>query len=98
DRHPGEETAECGAGGGPAVAAEAFGAVAGDGADGAGGRHLADAVVVPVGEEDVAAGVDRHPAEAAECGGGGGPAVAAEAGGAVAGDGADGRRQQAAVF
>src|SRR5207244_4239877 len=98
DRHPGG-VIEFGAGGRPAVAAEAAvpaagGAAAGDGADEARGRHLADALVVGIDDEDVAAGIDRHPGGVIEFGAGGRPAVAAEAavpaaGGAAAGDGAD---------
>jgi hypothetical protein len=97
DRNPSWQI-ECGAGGGPAVAAEARGAVAGNGADGARRRHLADDVVAEIGDEDVAAGIDRHPGGDIELGAGGGPAVAAEAGGPVTGEGADGRRQQVARF
>ena len=54
---------QLGGGGRPAVAAIARSSVAGDGGDDArGGVDLADAVVVGVGDEQVAAGVHRHAA------------------------------------
>src|SRR5208282_4767428 len=81
---------EFGGGGGAVVAAVARGAVARDGGDHpCAGVHLADAVVLGVGDEDVAAGVHRHAIGVVEFGGGGGAVVAAVACGAVAGDGGD---------
>ena len=75
---------------GPAVAAVAGVAVAGDGDDVAGRlHHLADAIVVAFGDEEVAAGVHGHAVRVVEFGGGGRPAVAAVAEGAGAGDGGD---------
>src|SRR5205085_1242186 len=85
---------ELGTSGGPAVTAEAKGAVAGEGADEARGRHLADGVVDDIGNEKVAAGINRQPLGKSELGAGGGPAVAAEARGAVPSAGADEARER----
>ena len=81
---------QLGGGRGPVVAAVTGGAVAGDGDDVAGRLdHLADHVVVRVGDEQVARGVDGDAGGVVQLGGGRGPVVAAVTGGAVAGDGDD---------
>ena len=81
---------QLGGGRGSVVAAVTGGAVAGDGDDVAGRLdHLADHVVVRVGDEQVARGVDGEADGAVQLGGGRGPVVAAVTGGAVAGDGDD---------
>src|SRR5205823_2040441 len=89
DRH-GHGAIEHGGGGRAAVAAEAGGAVARDGDDGAGGLdHLAHPVVVSrVGDEQVAGVVDRHAVGVPERGRGGRAAVA-QAAQETAGDGND---------
>src|SRR5205807_930909 len=55
--------ADSGAGGGPAVAAEARNAVAGNGADDTRGRHLADDVAAGIGDEAVAVGFGTEEAQ-----------------------------------
>ena len=70
-------TVELGVGGLPAIAGVALGAVAGDRHDRAGRlHHLADLLVVGVGDEQVAGPVDGHAVGAVELGGGGRAAVA----------------------
>jgi hypothetical protein len=61
-----------------AVAAVADRSVARHGRDVAVGGHLANDVVVSVGDEEVSPGVDRHALRVAQDGGGGRSAVAAE--------------------
>ena len=81
---------QLGVGRGSVVAAVTGGTVAGDGDDVAGRLdHLADHVVVRVGDEQVARGVDGDADGVAQLGGGGGSVVAAVTLGAVAGDGDD---------
>src|SRR5262249_23179373 len=83
-----ERVIELGGGGRPAVPAEAASAVAGDGDDHAGRfHHLADAVVVGVGDVEVAVGVHGPPVWAAEVRRGGRDVVAVVGGVAGAGDG-----------
>ena len=73
-----------------AVATEAGPTGAGDGRDDPGvGRHPADAVVVGVGDEEVARGVHGDAGRGLELGGGRQAVVAEEAGSAGAGDRAD---------
>ena len=71
---------QLGGGGRAAVAAVARGSVAGDGGDHAGSAiHLADAVVVSVGDEEVPGRVHRHALRGRQLGGGGLAAVPAVA-------------------
>ena len=79
------------------------GAVAGDGGNDARGIDAADALVVGIGEVEIAFGIERNVAGLLEavgvalvlqvgerdCGAGGGSAVAAEGGGSRSGDGGD---------
>ena len=72
------------------IAAVACGPIAGDGGDHAGGKiHLADPVVVGVGDEEVPGGVHRDTCGVVQFGGGGLAAIAAVAWGPIAGDGGD---------
>src|SRR5262249_20669670 len=72
------------------VAAVGARAGAGDGGDDAGRfDHLADAMVVGIGDVDVAAAIDGHPGGVVQHGGGRGTAVAGVAGDTVTGDGDD---------
>ena len=98
-RHP-EREVEFGADSRAAVAGEPRGAVAGHGVDvpgghrlpverAGGGRHRPDPVVVKVGDQHVAGGVDGHPVRAVEFGADSRAAVAGEPRGAVAGHGVD---------
>src|SRR5262249_11922936 len=67
---------ECGGGRGAAVAGVAVVAVASDGDDVAGClHHFANAIVVGVGDVDVAAGVHGHPGRVSQHGGGGGAVI-----------------------
>src|SRR5439155_1371940 len=75
---------------GAAVAREALRTCACVGRDGAAGADLADAVVVRVGDVEVAGGIEGHAVGAAELSGGRGAAVAREALRTGAGVGRDG--------
>src|SRR5262249_15227979 len=74
----------------PTVATEAGGAGTRDGRDEAGGLDdLADALVAPIADVEVAGGVHGHAAGVVQVGGGGCDVVAVVTGRAVAGDGDD---------
>ena len=82
---------EIGIGGGHAVAVIACASVAGDGDDGARGfDNFADAVVVFIGDEEVAFGIEGHSERIIEAGIGSGHAIAVIAGASVASHGDDG--------
>src|SRR5947209_6622246 len=95
-RGPSTRAAERGlAPGRPAVAVVVGGAGAGDGDHGAGRlHHFPNAVVVGIGDEDVAAAVHGGPEGEVQHGGGGGAAVASVAVAPIAREGGDGRRHE----
>ena len=86
----GSREIELGGGGGAVVPGETRGFNAGDGGDGAGsGVDATDSMIVGVGEEEVAEGVEGEAVGGVERGGGGGAVVAGEALRTGAGDDGD---------